>query len=81
MIQSLRPNIPVCFLAKYFEVSRSGFYNWLSSERPKSLITKSNIQGEIKEIFEKSKSTYGSPRIYMELKEKGILVSENTVAT
>ena len=35
---------------------------------------------KIREIFKASKKTYGSPRIYEELKDLGIKVCENTVA-
>lgn len=35
---------------------------------------------EKSKYFEQSKGTYGSPRIYDDLKEAGFLVSENTIA-
>ena len=35
---------------------------------------------EVAIIFEKSKATYGSPRVYLELEKKGIETSESTVA-
>jgi transposase InsO family protein len=35
---------------------------------------------EIKKIFTQSRGTYGSPRITRELRKKGIVVNENTVA-
>jgi putative transposase len=79
-MKSLNSSIPVYFLAHYFNVSRGGYYKWLKQQEPKSLTTKSNIQIEIKRIFELSKDTYGSPRIYEELKDLGYLVSLNTVA-
>jgi putative transposase len=44
------------------------------------LINKKNICDEIQRIFQLSKDTYGSPRVYQELKDLGFNVSENTVA-
>lgn len=38
------------------------------------------IEKEIESIFEKSKRTYGSPRVCDELKDKGFSVSKSTVA-
>ena len=37
-------------------------------------------QFKIEEVFVRSKNTYGSPRVYDDLKDLGINVSENTVA-
>jgi len=34
----------------------------------------------IRKVFEQSKETYGSPRVYSDLRDQGILVSESTVA-
>lgn len=35
---------------------------------------------QIKDIYEQSRQTYGSPRIYHELKDRGVHCSENRVA-
>ncbi len=43
-------------------------------------VKKEKICEAIKQFFEASKSTYGSPRIYDDLIDAGFLVSENTVA-
>lgn len=80
MIERLRSKIPVRFLCKYFSISPSSYYYWRKGAEPFSFKTKTSICNEIKNIFDSSKKTYGSPRIYRELKEKGIKISENTVA-
>ena len=74
------PTVPTSFLCNYFSVSSSGYYFWLKKDQGIRFIKKSEICKQIKIIFENSKSTYGSPRIYNELKDQGVLVSENTVA-
>lgn len=76
----LSSRVPVKFLCNYFSVSPSGFYQWRKKSKPSTFLAKKTLCKSIKEIFEKSKRTYGSPRIYQELKELGTNVSENTVA-
>jgi transposase InsO family protein len=43
-------------------------------------VKKESICKAIRESFERSKSTYGSPRVWRDLKAAGYRVSENTVA-
>lgn len=73
-------HIPVGFLCRHFGVSRSGYYYWKSRDEPARFVKKKKICEAIKEIFSVSRQTYGSPRIYEELKEQGFQVSENTIA-
>ncbi len=57
-----------------------GYYAW--RKRPESKRKKENQQivEEIKEIHKQSRNTYGSPRMYAELKKQNIACSENRVA-
>lgn len=61
-------------------VSRSGFYYWQT--KPISNRSKQNnqIMLQIIQAFKNSRQTYGSPRIYHELRSKGINISLNRVA-
>ena len=80
MIRSLSSQIPICFLCRYFFISRSHFYKWKNRSKSKWFSKKQKICKAIREVFVRSKSTYGSPRVYDDLKDLGINVSENTVA-
>jgi putative transposase len=61
-------------------VSTSGFYDWLR-RRPSKRAERCNfLKEEIVSIHHKTKARYGSPRVYRALLEKGVNVSENTVA-
>lgn len=80
MIAILEDKIPLTFLCKYFSVCRSNYYNWKKQENFRELSNKAKICMAIKKIFRKSKKTYGSPRIWIELKKQNYQVSENTVA-
>jgi len=81
MIFELKNQISVKFLSEHFNVSRSGFYKWMKAHKATSKLTsKAKICKEIKAVFEKSKGTYGSPRIHAELQAQDVVICENTVA-
>lgn len=60
-------------------VSKSGYYAW--RHRPPSRRSEENkaLTQKIKTAFEQNRRSYGSPRIYTELRDEGILCSENRV--
>ncbi len=62
------------------QVSRTGYYAWKGRKPGKRQIENQTLSEKIKAIFEESKETYGSPRIYEELKESGGACSEKRVA-
>ncbi len=70
---------PVEKMCKVFKVSKSGYYKWrkLLITRKK---TKSKLEDSIRYEFEKSKHTYGSPRITLALNKEKIVCSKATVA-
>ncbi len=70
---------PVKKMCQVFEVSRSGYYNWLKNKDKYDKKEESLIE-EIKSIFESSRETYGSPRVHLGLKKMNIEVSKSTVA-
>lgn len=80
MIAMLKSTVPISFSCHYFGVSRSSYYHWVKDNELPSLKTKEQILGAIRESFETSKETYGSPRVYLDLIKQGFKVSENTVA-
>ena len=81
-----KANYTVTRMARLLRVSRSGFYAWM--RRQEKRIRGEDIKTEylkqldqaIKQVFDKSKETYGYPRITVELKEKGWNVNKKTVA-
>lgn len=70
---------PVKKMSEVLSVSRSGYYKWLKNKEVNSVV-KERLNEQIKEAFEESRNTYGSPRIVLKLKKKNIEVSESTVA-
>lgn len=81
-VKKKKPKISYEFLCRHFGVGRASFFEWKKHKDNglPSLVKKSDIKKHIVDFFKKSKETYGSPRIYDDLKEIGITVSENTVA-
>jgi len=70
---------PVKKMSEVLEVGRSSYYEWLKykdiyEEKEKALNT------QIKQVFKKSKSTYGSPRVHQALQKMNVSISESTVA-
>lgn len=70
---------PVKTMSKVFNVSRSSYYNWLQTKDEKAKES-ADLGEKIKQVFELSRSTYGSPRVYQELEKGGIDISKSTVA-
>jgi len=68
-------------MSKILDVSRSGYYAWLT--RPLSNHWKEDLylSQRIKTIYYENKQRYGSPRIRVELREDGFNCSRNRVAS
>ena len=71
---------PVTCMCKVLNVSPSGFYAWCS--RPVSAREMANreLVKRIEAVYYDSYETYGSPRVYHELKSQDVACSENRVA-
>lgn len=61
-------------------VSRSGYYSWLG--RPESRRSRANreLLSPIRLAHQRSRKTYGSPRVTEELHAQGLTCGENRVA-
>lgn len=70
---------PVAALCAALEVSASGFYSWRRSSGPTCWLTDRELLRHIRLVYDEAKGAYGSPRIYDELKARGIPVSQARV--
>jgi transposase InsO family protein len=52
-------------------VSRSGYYDWLTRDSSSRMLAELKLARVIEDIHKGSRSTYGSPRVYRELKAIG----------
>lgn len=78
-IQAERANFPVAFMCKQLEVSRSGYYAWVDRPAPAKTSTDAELAAEIEAAHERSRGTYGSPRVHAELKAAGRRVGRKRV--
>ena len=61
-------------------VSASGFYEWLSRPESKRAMSNRVLLVRIRESFEASHHTYGSPRVWRDLRDWNVPCSENRIA-
>ena len=71
---------PVTILCQTLRVSRSGFHAWLGRPRSTRSIADDQLSVKIVEVYERSRKTYGSPRVHADLRAEGTKVSENRIA-
>lgn len=71
---------PVMRICRAIGVSRSGYYKYKKGKVSNRQENDKLIIKEIKEIFEKNRRIYGSPRITQALHRKGNMIGKNKVA-
>jgi putative transposase len=79
-IEVEKANYPIALMCRVLEVSRAGYY--ASRRRPESRRVRANRQlvARIREVYEESRRTYGSPRVHAELRVDGHEVGRHRVA-
>ena len=68
-------------MARLLEVSRSGFYAWLTRGPSARALRAERIDAKIGWFHGESDEVFGSPRILVDLREDGEVISGKTVAT
>ena len=71
-IEDHRDTYPVRLMCAVLEVSPAGYYAW--RERPVSARAASNstLLAEIRQVHHDSGQRYGSPRVHVELSDRGV---------
>ena len=79
LIEAERTSFPIPLMCRMLGVSRSGYYDW--KDRPPSKRTRQDaaLSQKISEIHDRSRKTYGSPRVHAELRALGIHCSRKRV--
>lgn len=67
-------------MCRVFKISKSSYYHWLKNGPSKRWLENEELLIRIKNIFDYSLKTYGSPRIKEELQTQGFQVSRPRVA-
>jgi putative transposase len=63
----------------WMEVSRSGFYEWLSSPESATVLRRGLLALYVKKSFEDSDGTYGYRRVHMDLQDWGVAAGPELV--
>jgi transposase InsO family protein len=79
LIDAEKAEYPIARQCAWLGVSRSGFYAW--RERPPSARAQEDerLRVLVREAYERSRETYGSPRVHAELRAQGKHVSRKRV--
>lgn len=67
-------------MCKTFEVSTSGYHKYLQNKMSQRRRENMLIEEKIKEIYQKSRRRYGSPRIHEEIRAMGMRVNRKRIA-
>ena len=80
LVDAEKAHFPVAMMCRLLDVSRSGFY--AAQKRPVSAheVDDQRLAVEVAAVHEESRKTYGSPRVYAQLKYRGISVGRHRVA-
>lgn len=79
-ITEQQQQFPIAALCRVLQVSASGYYAWKKRLPSVQMQANAQLTEQIKTIYEDSDQTYGSPRIYEELKQRGVSCSEKRIA-
>ena len=65
-----KADFPIRFMARRLQVSTSGFYEWRQRQRDPSprRVADAELTGTITEIHRRSRGSYGSPRVWADLR-------------
>jgi transposase InsO family protein len=63
-----------------FDVSRSSFYDWVNRKPSRRALENEVLKQRIQEVTEQTRSRLGSPKLTLELEDRGIFVSRPRVA-
>lgn len=79
-IDAQRASYPVSLLCRVLKVSRSGYYAWRERPPSRRSVEDSALTERIREIHERSRRTYGYPRVHAELNALGVRCGRRRVA-
>ncbi len=80
MIRAEKANFPVAFMCRHLGLSPSGYYSW--EKRPVSRRRQEDerLIPKIRDSHRGSRGTYGSPRVYDDLKDQGETAGRHKIA-
>jgi transposase InsO family protein len=79
-IHSEREDYPITVLCRVMQVARSGYHAWVVREECERMRQDRVLAVHVAAAFERSRRTYGSPRIQTELREEGVRIGRARIA-
>lgn len=79
-IQEHRGDWPLMVTCRVLQVSRAGFYAWCKRPPGSRQQLRVELVGHILRVHDECRGVYGSPRLTVELNQRGVSACENTVA-
>jgi transposase InsO family protein len=79
-IDTKKSEYPIDKLCRHLGVSRSGYYVWVARKPSKREQDDDVLVVRVKEVHEKARCVYGSPRVQRQLAREGVKVSRKRVA-
>ena len=80
-VEREKASYDIRMLCRLLRVSRSGYYAWAKGRAPsKRAVADEVLAEQIRTVHERSRRTYGAPRVHAELAEDGIRVGRKRVA-
>ena len=73
--------VSVSGMLKFLGVSRSGYLAWLHHVPSDTEKRREAVKAKIQDIYDDSRKNYGAPKIAVELRKTGEVISERTVGT
>jgi putative transposase len=80
LIDAEKASYPVSRLCRVLKVSRSGYYDWKDRLPSKRERENAALMEKIREVHDRSRRTYGYPRVHAELRALGVRCSRKRVA-
>lgn len=80
LIEAEKAYYPVSLLCRVLKVSRSGYYAWRNRLPSRRSVEDCSLTERIREVHERSRRTYGYPRVHAELKALGVKCGRRRVA-
>ena len=70
---------PVSAMCRVLGVTKSGFYAWRKRPKPERVRRDAQLAATVAAVHQRSRRTYGSPRVHRELKARGVRVGRKRI--
>ncbi|GHO48829.1 transposase [Ktedonospora formicarum] len=79
-IEENKQEFPIVVMCRVLDISESGYYAWRKRPTCQRRREDARLTNHIRQVFTSHQGRYGSPRIHVELKDRGVQCSRKRVA-